>query len=141
MGKEYENLKKQRCLQLVQECARSGKSKREWCVENGIGYSTFMRWQRQLREELAGAVLASQEIVPVQVELPERFSRWNTGSATADAAGLLRLHPDRRLFRLPLSGSRDPCRLLGPCTAQMGRQTALWTASRYKEADPKQRLG
>ena len=45
MGKAYENLKKQRCLQVVQECARSGKSKREWCAENGIGYSTFMRWQ------------------------------------------------------------------------------------------------
>ena len=28
MGKGYENLKKQRCLQLVQECAHSGKSKR-----------------------------------------------------------------------------------------------------------------
>ena len=81
MCKEYENLKKQRCLQVVQECARSGKSKREWCAENGIGYSTFMRWQKRLREELAGAVLASQEIVPVEVEVPERFSRWNTGSA------------------------------------------------------------
>ena len=67
----------------VQECARSGKSKREWCAENGIGYSTFMRWQKRLREELAGAVLASQEIVPVEVEVPERFSRWNTGSAAA----------------------------------------------------------
>ena len=83
MGKEYEKLKKQRCLQLVQECARSGKSKREWCAENGIGYSTFMRWQKRLREELAGVVLESPEIVPVQVEMQERFSRWNTGSATA----------------------------------------------------------
>lgn len=43
MGNEYAKLKKQRCLQLVQECAHSGKSKREWCAENGIGYSTFMR--------------------------------------------------------------------------------------------------
>lgn len=84
MGKEYESLKKQRCLQLVQECARSGKSKREWCAENGIGYSTFMRWQKRLREELAGAVLASQEIVPVQVELPEQSSHWNTGTGVAE---------------------------------------------------------
>ena len=73
MGKEYVNLKKQRCLQLVQECARSGKSKREWCAENGIGYSTFMRWQKRLRDELAGELLAPQEIVPVQVELPEQI--------------------------------------------------------------------
>ena len=89
MCKEYENLKKQRCLQVVQECARSGKSKREWCAENGIGYSTFMRWQKRLREELAGAVLASQEIVPVEVEVPERFSRWNTGSAAAKAGAAI----------------------------------------------------
>ena len=78
MCKEYENLKKQRCLQVVQECARSGKSKREWCAENGIGYSTFMRWQKRLREEL-----------PVEVEVPERFSRWNTGSAAAKAGAAI----------------------------------------------------
>lgn len=83
MGKEYEELKRQRCLQVVQECVRSGKSKREWCAENGIGYSTFMRWQRRLRDELAGAVLASQEIVPVQVELPEQSSHRSTGTALA----------------------------------------------------------
>ena len=86
MGKEYENLKKQRCLQLVQECARSGKSKREWCAENDITYSTFMGWQRRLGDEVAGELLAAQEIVPVQVELPEQTSRWNTGSAPAEAA-------------------------------------------------------
>ena len=67
MGNEYENLKRQRYLQLVQQCAQSGKSKREWCRENGIKFSTFMRWQKALREELAGEVLARQEIVPVQI--------------------------------------------------------------------------
>ena len=41
MGNKYANLKKQRYLQLVQECAHSGKSKREWCAENGIGYFTL----------------------------------------------------------------------------------------------------
>ena len=82
MGNEYANLKKQRCLQIVQECAHSGKSKREWCAENGIGYSTFMRWQKQLRDELAGELLVPQEIVPVQVELPEQASYWNAGTAS-----------------------------------------------------------
>lgn len=61
------------------------QSKREWCAKNGIGYSTFMRWQKRLREKLAGAVLASQDIMPVQVELAEPSSRWNTGTATAKA--------------------------------------------------------
>lgn len=86
MGKEYVNLKKQRCLQLVQECTHSGKSKREWCAENGIGYSTFMRWQKRLRDELAGELLAPQEIVPVQVELPEQSSHRSTETALEKAA-------------------------------------------------------
>ena len=86
MGNEYENLKKQRYLQLVQQCTRSGKSKREWCRENGIKYSTFMRWQKQLREELAGKLLAAQEIVPVHVELPEEVSRQSAGTFPVDPA-------------------------------------------------------
>ena len=45
MGNEYANLKKQRCLQVVQECAHSEKSKREWCAENCIDYSTFQLTQ------------------------------------------------------------------------------------------------
>ena len=85
MGNEYANLKKQCCLQVVQECAHSGKSKREWCAENGIGYSTFMRWQKQLRDELAGELLVPQEIVPVQVELPEQASHWSTETALEKA--------------------------------------------------------
>ena len=32
---------------------------------------------------------SSQEIVPVEVEVPERFSRWNTGSAAAKAGAAI----------------------------------------------------
>ena len=46
--------------------------------------------------------------------------------AKGDAAGLLRLHPDRRLFGLPLSGFSDPCGLLGPCKAQVGGLLCGW---------------
>ena len=70
----------------MQQCARSGKSKREWCRENGIKYSTFMRWQRQLREELAEELLAAQEIAPVQVELPEEALQQSTGVLPAASA-------------------------------------------------------
>ena len=112
MGKAYENLKKQRCLQVVQECARSGKSKREWCAENGIGYSTFMRWQKRLRDVLAGELLAPQEIVPVQVELPEQASHWNTGAALAKAepAGCeegIEIRTGNIHIRLPKNTSAD----------------------------------
>ena len=54
----------------MQECARSGKNKREWCAQAGVKYSTLMRWQGLLRDELAGEILSSQEIVPVQIQKP-----------------------------------------------------------------------
>ena len=43
MAGEYHSLKKQQYLNLIKECAHSGKNKREWCSEKGIKYSTFMR--------------------------------------------------------------------------------------------------
>lgn len=75
MSEQYHTLKKQRYLALVQECARSGKPKRAWCQENKVPYSTFMRWQKQLREEAAGQLLAQRpeeacQIVPLHIRLP-----------------------------------------------------------------------
>lgn len=61
MSEEYYTLKKQKYLELIQECGRSGKPRRQWCQENGIAYSTFMRWQKQLWEEAAGHILAQRE--------------------------------------------------------------------------------
>lgn len=68
MGNEYRELKKQQYLHLLQECERSGMSKREWCFQAGVKYSTFMRWQGILREELSTEILSVQEIVPVQIQ-------------------------------------------------------------------------
>ena len=34
----------------------------------GISYSTFMRWQRSLRNELAGEIMVTQAVVPLQIE-------------------------------------------------------------------------
>ena len=45
MSNQYQKLKKQHYLSLLQECARSGKNKREWCAQTGVKYSTLMRWQ------------------------------------------------------------------------------------------------
>ena len=70
MSNQYQKLKKQHYLSLLQECARSGKNKREWCAQAGVKYSTLMRWQGLLRDELAGEILSSQEIVPVQIQKP-----------------------------------------------------------------------
>ena len=46
----------------------SGMPKRQWCREHGISYSTFMRWQRSLRNELAGEIMVTQAVVPLQIE-------------------------------------------------------------------------
>ncbi|OUQ33660.1 IS66 family insertion sequence element accessory protein TnpA, partial [Faecalibacterium sp. An121] len=86
MSNQYQKLKKQHYLSLLQECARSGKNKREWCAQAGVKYSTLMRWQGLLRDELAGEILAAQEIVPVQVELPEQVSRQSAETLPANSA-------------------------------------------------------
>lgn len=82
MAGEYHSLKKQQYLNLIKECAHSGKNKREWCSEKGIKYSTFMRWQALLRNEVAEQVMEQQAIVPVKIappasgtRIPDRSSR------------------------------------------------------------------
>lgn len=42
MAGEYRSLKKQHYLNLIKECASSGKNKQQWCSENGIKYSTLI---------------------------------------------------------------------------------------------------
>lgn len=60
MAGEYRSLKKQHYLNLIKECASSGKNKQQWCSENGIKYSTFMRWQALLRDEVEDQVMEQQ---------------------------------------------------------------------------------
>lgn len=60
MAGEYHDLKKQHYLNLIRECAHSGKNKRQWCSENGIKYATFMHWQALLRDEAAEQVMEQQ---------------------------------------------------------------------------------
>lgn len=89
MSNEYRELKKQHYLNLLQECARSGKNKREWCAQSGVKYSTLMRWQGLLRNELAGEILSGQEIVPVQIQKPgeEALAFKAYSDCCADEAG------------------------------------------------------
>ena len=51
--------------------------------------------------------------------VPVQSQPFRPGSQR-DAARLLRLYPDRRLFGLQLSGFRDPCGLLGSRKTQVG---------------------
>lgn len=47
-----------------------------------------MRWQRQLREELAGELLATQEIVPIQIKLQEETLRQSAGVLPANSVSV-----------------------------------------------------
>ena len=74
MAGAYRELKKLHYPKLIKECAQSGKDNRTWCSENGIAYSSFMRWQAQLRDEAAERVMERQAIVPVRIASPEADS-------------------------------------------------------------------
>ena len=65
MGDTVKQLKQKRWLELVQKCNRSGQSKRSWCQENGISYSTYMKWQKDLRAQLAESIQEPHAIVPI----------------------------------------------------------------------------
>lgn len=84
MANEYQDLKKKRYLEIIRECSHSGKTKRAWCKENGIGYSTYMRWEKLLRDEAAGKILNQQAIVPVTVAVPSAEKNFNEISPIQD---------------------------------------------------------
>ena len=68
MSNEFQSLKRENHCEMVKACNRSGMPKRQWCAEHGISYSTLMRWQRTLRNELAGEIMTSQAVVPLEIE-------------------------------------------------------------------------
>ena len=63
MPDEFQTLKKERSIEIIKACNGSGMPKRQCCREHGISYSAFMRWQRSLRNELAGEIMVTQAVV------------------------------------------------------------------------------
>ena len=49
---------------VVQECAASGLSNREFCWQRGIAEKSFYYWQRKLRSQIVEA--ASPQLVPLE---------------------------------------------------------------------------
>ena len=57
----------------VAECRSSGKSVRTWCAEQGVGYKTYYRWEREILQVASKElILTSREekAAPVFAELP-----------------------------------------------------------------------
>lgn len=106
MSDEYRSLKKQHYLNLIQECTRSGKNKREWCAENGVKYSTLMRWQNLLRDELAGQIIERNAIVPVTIAPPPMIENPKQHTASA-ARSEIRIEAGGLSIHLPASVPTD----------------------------------
>ena len=63
MPDEFQTLKEERCIEIIKAYNGSGMPKRQWCREHGISCSTFIRWQRILRNDLAEEIMVTQAVV------------------------------------------------------------------------------
>lgn len=75
MDKTTHEVRLHQWSEMIQAQLSSGKSKREWCRENGVSEKQFFYWQRQVRRELyesqTGALVARVDTSgPSLVELP-----------------------------------------------------------------------
>ena len=65
----------------VAECRSSGKSVRSWCAEQGVGYKTYYRWEREIMQ-IASKELAlaprQEDAAPVFAELPAPSKQMET---------------------------------------------------------------
>lgn len=79
----------------VTECRSSGKSVRTWCAEQGVGYKTYYRWEREILQIASKELLAApreENAAPVFAELPAPSKQMETaviasvriGDATLD---------------------------------------------------------
>lgn len=72
--------KVQEWKEQVANCRSSGKSVRAWCEENGVGYKTYYRWEREVLKIVGGEYAArnaeTQALVsPKFAELPAAGER------------------------------------------------------------------
>jgi hypothetical protein len=54
--------------ELLARFEQSGQKRNQFCAEQGLSMSSFMQWQRKLREPVAGGANAAEEAV--FIELP-----------------------------------------------------------------------
>lgn len=54
----------QQCAMVVQECAASGLSNREFCRQRGISEKSFYHWQRKPRMQIVES--SSPQLVPLE---------------------------------------------------------------------------
>ena len=86
MDKMTHEVRLQQWSEIIEAQLASGRSKREWCRENGVSEKQFFCWQRRVRKELYESEKVSLvqgfTNTPALVELPTAFS---SGNAAIDA--------------------------------------------------------
>ncbi len=58
-------------LEIMRQCAESGMTKRDYCLEQCINEKTFYYWQRRLRDRLSSSLQGPQDADA----LPQAFVR------------------------------------------------------------------
>ena len=72
MDKSTNDVRLTRWLSILEECAASGMSKKDWCKEHNIDLKKFYYWQRKARATLASTelVVSENKSSPTFVKLP-----------------------------------------------------------------------
>lgn len=67
MDSRVMDLRMQKWISVIEEQAKSGMGKDEWCALHGINRTTFFRWQRQVRKYLLDQCEARPSQLPSSI--------------------------------------------------------------------------
>ena len=81
-------------IPIIEEQAKSGVNKGEWCTMQGIDRTTFFRWQKRVRAYLLDQ-WEDQSFLPLS-------------PAQADETGFVEI-PSAQASLVEISGQTDPC--------------------------------
>ena len=75
-------------IPLIEEQAKSGMTKEEWCALHGINRTTFFRWQRQVRKYLLDRCEAQPSQLPTSSPSNNEMCIVELPSAQVSPAGM-----------------------------------------------------
>ena len=81
-------------IPIIEEQAKSGVSKGEWCTMHGIDRTTFFRWQKRVRAYLLDQWQDQSSLLP--------------SSAQADETSFVEI-PSAQTSLVEMPGQADPC--------------------------------
>jgi putative transposase len=70
-------------MEIIQQCAKSGMKKRDYCQAHGINEKTFYYWQRRLRDRMSSSLTNQLEAEP----LPNPFVKLSGPMDSSESDG------------------------------------------------------